>query len=101
MRMRMTIIIKIFFSEQNIKMSYYWFNRQEVLEKAKERYSKEKATESYLQNKEVIKEKAKNRYKNLSEEEENKLKEYQKKRYRELIEYKKEGLKNKLINLSV
>ena len=95
MRMRMTIIIKIFFSEQNIKMSYYWFNRQEVLEKAKERYSKEKAAESYLQNKEVIKEKAKNRYKNLSEEEEeNKLKEYQKKRYRELIEYKKEGLKN-------
>ena len=101
MRIKMTIIIKIFFSEQNIKMSYYWFNRQEVLEKAKERYSKEKAAESYLQNKEVIKEKAKNRYKNLSEEEENKLKEYQKKRYRELIEYKKEGLKNKLINLSV
>ena len=28
-----------------IKMSYYWFNRQEILQKAKERYSKEKATE--------------------------------------------------------
>ena len=24
-------------------MSYYWFNRQEFLQKAKERYSKEKA----------------------------------------------------------
>ena len=41
-------------------MSYYWFNRQEILQKAKERYSKEKATEYYLQNKEVIKGKAKN-----------------------------------------
>ena len=24
-------------------MSYYWFNRQEILQKGKERYSKEKA----------------------------------------------------------
>ena len=38
-------------------MSYYLFNRQEILEKAKERYSKEKAAEYYLQNKEVIKKK--------------------------------------------
>ena len=36
-------------------MSYYWFNRQEILQKAKERYSKEKAAEYYLQNKEAIK----------------------------------------------
>ena len=36
-------------------MSYYWFNRQEILQKAKERYSKEKAAEYYLQNKETIK----------------------------------------------
>ena len=35
--------------------------------------------EYYLQNKEVIKEKAKNRYKKLSNEEKNKIKEYQKK----------------------
>ena len=67
-------------------MSYYLFNRQEILEKAKKRYSKEKAAEYYLQNKEVIKEKARNRYKNLSEEEKNKIKEYQKKRYQELIQ---------------
>ena len=51
----LTTIIKIFFSEQNIRMSYYLFNRQEILEKAKKRYSKEKAAEYYLENKEVIK----------------------------------------------
>ena len=28
-------------------MSYYWFNRQEILQKAKERYSKEKAAKYY------------------------------------------------------
>ena len=82
-------------------MSYYWFNRQEILQKAKERYSKEKAAEYYKQNKEVINEKSRNRYKNLSEEEKNKIKEYQKKRYQELIQYKKEALKNRSINLSV
>ena len=73
-RTRAKIIIKIFFSEQNIKMSYYWFNRQEILEKAKRRYSKEKAAEYYLENKQIIKEKARNRYKNLSEEEKTKSK---------------------------
>ena len=36
-------------------MSYYWFNRKEILQKVKERYSKEKAAEYYLQNKEAIK----------------------------------------------
>ena len=55
-------------------MSYYWFNRKEILQKAKERYSKEKAAECYLQNKEAIKEKLKNRYKNLSKEEKERLK---------------------------
>ena len=74
-------------------MSYSWFNRQEILQKARERYSKEKAAEYYNQNKEVIKEKSRNCYKNLSEEEKNKIKEYQKKRYQELIQYKKEALK--------
>ena len=61
-------------------MSYYWFNRQEILQKAKERYSKEKAAEYYLKNKEAIKEKARNRYKNLSKEEKRKIIEYQKKK---------------------
>ena len=36
-------------------MSYYQFNRQEILQKAKERYSKEKAAKYCLQNKEAIK----------------------------------------------
>ena len=83
----------IFYFLHNIKMTYYWFNRQEILQKAKERYSKEKAAEYYLQNKEAIKERSKNRYKNLSEEAKNKLKEYQKNRYQELIQYKKDALK--------
>ena len=42
MTMRMTIIINIFLSEQNIKMSYYLFNRQEILEKAKKDIQKKK-----------------------------------------------------------
>ena len=37
-------------------MSYSWFNRKEILQKAKERYSEEKTAEYYLENKEVIKE---------------------------------------------
>ena len=45
-------------------MSYYQFKRKEVLQKAKERYSNEKAAEYYLQNKEAIKENSKNQYKN-------------------------------------
>ena len=53
-------------------MGYYLFNRQEILQKGKERYSKKKADEYYLQNKKVIKEKVRNRWKNLSEEEKNK-----------------------------
>ena len=48
-------------------MSYYWFNRQGILQKAKERYSKENAAEYYLQNKKVIREKSRERYKNLSQ----------------------------------
>ena len=31
-------------------MINYWFNRKEILQKAKERYSKEKAAEYCLQN---------------------------------------------------
>ena len=46
-----------------------------------------------MQNKEVIKERSRNGYKNLSEEEKNKLKMFQKKRYQELIQFKKEALK--------
>ena len=39
-------------------MSYYWFNKQELLQKAKEKYDndgKEKAAKYYQHNKDVIK----------------------------------------------
>ena len=55
-------------------MSYYWLNRQGILQKAKERYSKEKSAEYYLRNNEIKKENPRNRYRNLSEEEKNKIK---------------------------
>ena len=70
-------------------MSYYWFKRPEILQKAKDRYSKEKAAEYYAQNKEAIKEKSRERYKNLSQEKKYKIKEYQRKKYQELVQYKK------------
>ena len=84
-------------------MSYYWFNRKVILQKAKERYSEEKSADYYLQNKEAIKEKSKNQYKNLWQEEKDKIKKYQRKRYQQLIQYKKEALRNKwaLILLSI
>ena len=70
-------------------MSYYQFNRQEILQNAKEKYSKEKAAEYYLKNKEVIKKKARNRYRNLSEKEKNKIKEYQKRSIKNWFNTKK------------
>ena len=65
------------------------------MQKAKEKYSKEKAAEYYAENKEAIKEKSRQWYKNLSKEEKDKIKEYQSKRYQKLVQYKKEALKNK------
>ena len=76
-------------------MSYYWFNRQEILQKTKEKYSNEKAAKYFAQKKDVIKKKSRQRYKNLSQEEKDKINEYQRKRYQELVQYKKEALKNK------
>ena len=57
-------------------MNHYWFNKQEILQKAKGRYSKEKATEYSAQNKKAIKEKSSGCYKNLQQEEKDKIKEY-------------------------
>ena len=89
---------KDFFNELSnyqINISYYWFNRQEILQRAKEKYSKEKAAE-YLAQKKAIKEKRREHYKNLPQEEKGKIKEYQRKKYQELVHYKKEALKNKI-----
>ena len=44
---------------------------------------------------EAMKEKSRERYKNLSREEKHKINERQRKRYQELVQYKKEALKNK------
>ena len=55
MRIRMKINKNFFFFNNIIKMSYYQFNRPKILQKAKEKYSKEKAAEYYLKIKEVIK----------------------------------------------
>ena len=82
-------------------MSYYWFNRQEILQKAKERYTKEKAAEYYAQNKEAINEKSRECYKHLSQKEKDKITEYQRKKYQELVQYEKYMLKNNFFVLCV
>ena len=69
-------------------MSYYWFNREELLKKAKEKYQnkdgKEKAAKYYQENKEVIKEKTRNKYKNLTEEEKELKRQHSRDRYNKL-----------------
>ena len=68
-----------------MKISYCWFNRQELLEKAKKNYDnggKEKTAEYYQANKNVIKEKENSKYKNLTEEEKEAKKVYSKNRHK-------------------
>ena len=74
-------------------MSYYQFDRQDILQKAKEKCSKEKTAKYYLQNKEALKEKARGCYRNLPR--------VSKKNYQELIQCKKEALKINKFFLSV
>ena len=62
-------------------MSYYLFTRQDILQKAKERHSKEKAADYYAQKKEAIKEKSRERYKNLLQEKKTRLKSIKEKKY--------------------
>ena len=50
------------------------------MQKAKEKFSKVNAAECYKQNKEAIKEKSRERYKNLSQKQKDKIKKYQKKK---------------------
>ena len=72
-------------------MSYYQFSRQELLQKAKDWYCKEKAAEYYLKNKDAIKE-----VKEVKEEKD-KIQTYQRNRYKQLNQYKNEVLQSKLI----
>ena len=71
-------------------MSYYWFNREEVLQKAEEKYhnsgGKEKAPEYYQTKQDVLKEKARNKYKNLSGKEKEAKRQYTRDRYKEIKE---------------
>ena len=86
----------------HIKISFYWFNRQELLEKAKYRYlncgGKEKAAEYYLANKDVLKENANKKYKSLSEEEKEAKSEYGRNRYRNMKENKKSGARRLVVS---
>ena len=66
-------------------MSYYQFNREEILNKYHNLGGKEKAAEYHQQNKEILKEKSRNRYRNLSEEEKEIKRQYSRNRYQKLI----------------
>ena len=72
----------------HIKMSLYRFNRQELLQKVKDRYhnggGKKESTEYYIANKDVLKEKAKKRYKNLSQEEKEAKRDSSQNRYKNI-----------------
>ena len=86
-------------------MSHYEFKRQEILQKAKDRYFKDYylkrllllliAADYYLKNKEAIKENSKSWYKNLPKDEKYKIKKYQRNRHQQLIQYKNEVLQSK------
>ena len=69
-------------------MSLYRFYRQELLQKVKDRYhnggGKKESTEYYIANKDVLKEKAKKKYKNLSQEEKEAKKDSSQNRYKNI-----------------
>ena len=77
-------------------MGYYWFNRQELLKKAKQKYDnkggKEKTAKYYKHNKESIKEKARNKYKNMAEKEKKLKRQYSKNRCNKLKRQYKGGV---------
>ena len=70
-------------------MNYYWFNRQEILQKAKEKHSKEKAAEYYAQNKEAIKEKSRECYKTCHKKKKTRLKRTKEKNIKNWFNIKK------------
>ena len=66
-------------------MSYYWFNKEKLLKNAWDKYhdkgGKQKTANYYAANEEVLKEDARNKYRNLSEKANNKKRKYQRERY--------------------
>ena len=81
-------------------MSFYFFNRHEILQKAKNKYrncggkEKAKAAKYYISNKEFFLKSAKNNYRNLSEKENEQKREYRKNRYRNMTRNEKIGSKS-------
>ena len=67
-------------------MSYYWFNREEILQKYHNFGGKEKAAIYYQENRDILKEKTKNRYRNLSEEEKEVKRQYSRNKHKEMKE---------------
>ena len=71
-------------------MSYYWFNREKILQKAEKKYlncgGKEKTDEYYQTDEDVLNEKARNRYINLPEEEKEAERQYGTDRYKKIKE---------------
>ena len=72
-------------------MSYYWFNRKEILQKAKERYSKKKLLSIIHKTWKQWKKSQKNDTKTCQKKKKTRLKSTKEK----LIQYKKEALQNK------
>ena len=70
-----------------MKMSYYSLNTQELLQKVKDGYHNyDSSAKYYIENKEILKEKAKTKYRNLSEEEKEGKRSYGRKRYENMKE---------------
>ena len=65
-------------------MSYYWFNREKLLKNTWHKYQnkgrKQKAAKYFAANQKVVREDARNKYRNLSEKEKNKKSKYQRER---------------------
>ena len=76
-------------------MSYYQLNRQEILQKSRKDYSKEKAAEYYFLNKEAIKKRQKVGTKIWQKKKKNQKKEHQKNYCKKLKAYKDELLLEK------
>ena len=77
-------------------MSYYWFYRQELLQKAKKEYEnggKEKNAKYYQAKNYVIKESTNSKYNNLTKKEKQAKKEYSKNRYKKIKENARENTK--------
>ena len=66
-------------------MSYYWFNRKKLLKNAWDKYhnkgGKQKAAKYCAAKQEILREDARNKYRNLLEKEKNKKGKYQGERY--------------------